>query len=238
MASNFQPISRNVHLPTRVAEEIGREIMGGRFAAGDKLPTEHLLASTFGVSRSVVREAIAQLRNAGMVETRQGVGAFVTDPRRRATIRVEQASLADPVSLRNFFQLRLPLEIEAARLAARHRASADIEALDATLERMRRAEDWLEDGVKADLAFHRALVAATRNEYFTLFLGFIAEKFSTSIQSAFPRPVQASIVKVTIDEHAAIHEAVVAGNAALAGEAMRRHLTGAATRFRIELDSP
>lgn len=234
---SFQQLSRTEHLPKRIAEEIGRGIAGGRFASGDKLPTEHILAQTFGVSRSVVREAIAQLRNEGMVETRQGVGAFVTDPQRRATIRVEQASLADPVSLRNFFQLRLPLEIEAARLAARHRTPAEIEALDEALDGMVKARDWLDEGVKADLAFHRALAAATQNEFYAIFLGYIAEKTSTSINTSFPREMGAEIVKVTIGEHAAIHGAVVAGDAARAGEAMRQHLINSAARLGITLEA-
>jgi len=234
---SFQQLSRTEHLPKRIAEEIGRGIAGGRFASGDKLPTEHILAQTFGVSRSVVREAIAQLRNEGMVETRQGVGAFVTDPQRRATIRVEQASLADPVSLRNFFQLRLPLEIEAARLAARHRTPAEIAALDEALDGMVTARDWLDEGVKADLAFHRALAAATQNEFYAIFLGYIAEKTSTSINTSFPREMGAEIVKVTIGEHAAIHGAVVAGDAARAGEAMRQHLINSAARLGITLEA-
>lgn len=235
--STFQQLSRTEHLPRRIAEEIGRGIAGGRFASGDRLPTEHILAQTFGVSRSVVREAIAQLRNEGMVETRQGVGAFVTDPQRRATIRVEQASLADPVSLRNFFQLRLPLEIEAARLAARHRTPADVAALDAALDGMVQARDWLDEGVKADLAFHRALAAATQNEFYAIFLGYIAEKTSTSINTSFPREMGAEIVKVTIGEHAAIHGAVIASDTARAGEAMRQHLINSAARLGITLEA-
>lgn len=233
----FQQLSRTAHLPKRIAEEVGRGIAEGRFASGDKLPTEHILAKTFGVSRSVVREAIAQLRNEGMVETRQGVGAFVTDPQRRATIRVEQASLADAVSLRNFFQLRLPLEVEAARLAAQHRTPADIAALDAALDGMVRAGDWLDEGVKADLAFHRALAAATQNEFYVIFLGFIAEKTSTTINTLFPREMGAEIVRVTIGEHAAIHDAVAAGDTARAGDAMRQHLINSADRLGIALET-
>ncbi|CAM5523879.1 FadR/GntR family transcriptional regulator [Frigidibacter albus] len=235
--SSFQQLSRTEHLPKRIAEEIGRGIAEGRFAAGDKLPTEHVLAQTFGVSRSVVREAIAELRNEGMVETRQGVGAFVTDPQRRATIWVEQARLADPVSLRNFFQLRLPLEVEAARLAARHRTPTEIVALDLALDGMVQARDWLDEGVKADLAFHRALAAATQNEFYVIFLGFIAEKTSTTINTLFPREMGAEIVQVTIGEHAAIHSAVVAGDAARAGGAMHRHLINSAARLGIALEA-
>ena len=74
---SFGQIRRSEHLPARIAVQLAEEISQGRLKPGERLPTEHVLAKTLGVSRSVVREAIAQLRNEGVVETRQGVGAFV-----------------------------------------------------------------------------------------------------------------------------------------------------------------
>lgn len=236
--TGFRQIARAAHLPTRIAKEIVRTIAERGLGAGERLPTEQVLSNAFGVSRSVVREAIAKLRNEGVVETRQGVGAFVTDPQRRATIRIEQASLADPASLRSFFQLRLPLEIEAARLAARHRTQRDLDQLRAALDDMIHAKDWMDRGVKGDLAFHRALAAATQNEYFTIFLGFVAEKISLTIDTAFSRATGTDIVRITIDEHAAIHEAVAAGDAPGAATAMQRHLVQAAARLQIVVETP
>src|SRR5687767_930743 len=72
-------------LPLRVASQISREIAAGELNPGTRLPTEQQLAEKFGVSRNVVREAIAQLRADGMVEARQGVGAFVLAPEQRAS---------------------------------------------------------------------------------------------------------------------------------------------------------
>jgi GntR family transcriptional repressor for pyruvate dehydrogenase complex len=69
--ADFTQIKRNEHLPIRIAAEIGKQIAEGSIRPGQKLPTEHILASTFGVSRSVVREAIAQLRNEGLVGCRR-----------------------------------------------------------------------------------------------------------------------------------------------------------------------
>ncbi len=63
MTLEFSQIHRNDHLPGRIAAEIAREINDSKLGPGDRLPTEHVLAKTFGVSRSVIREAIAQLRN-------------------------------------------------------------------------------------------------------------------------------------------------------------------------------
>lgn len=236
MTLEFNQIHRNDHLPGKIAAEIAREINDSKLGPGDRLPTEHILAKTFGVSRSVIREAIAQLRNEGFVETRQGVGAFVTDPRQRLSIRIERSKLNDPENFRDLFQLRIPLEIEAAGLAALHRTPAQLEKLGAALKGMREAPDWKKEGIAADLDFHRTLAEATQNEYFLMFLGFIAERISFAINIAFSRAVFGEILEITISEHVSIYEAVAAGDASAAKEAMRRHLLGAANRVNLDLD--
>lgn len=236
MTLEFNQIHRNDHLPGKIAAEIAREINDSKLGPGDRLPTEHILAKTFGVSRSVIREAIAQLRNEGFVETRQGVGAFVTDPRQRLSIRIERSKLNDPENFRDLFQLRIPLEIEAAGLAALHRTPAQLEKLGAALKGMREAPDWKKEGIAADLDFHRTLAEATQNEYFLMFLGFIAERISFAINIAFSRAVFGEILEITISEHVPIYEAVAAKDASAAKEAMRRHLLGAANRVNLDLD--
>jgi DNA-binding FadR family transcriptional regulator len=237
MTLEFNQIHRNDHLPGRIAAEIAREIQESKLGPGDRLPTEHILAKTFGVSRSVVREAIAQLRNEGFVETRQGVGAFVTDPRQRLSIRIERSSLNDPENFRDLFQLRIPLEIEAAGLAALHHTPEHLARLDAALDGMKNATDWSRDGVAADLDFHRTLAEATQNEYFLMFLGFIAERISSAINIAFSRHVFGDILEITIAEHVVIRDAIASRDAVAAKASMRRHLLGAAARVNLELDA-
>ena len=237
MSVDFGQIRRSEHLPARIAQQIGRDIAEGRILPGEKLPTEHVLAKGFGVSRSVVREAIAQLRNEGLVETRQGVGAFVTELQARASIRIEQDDLHDRQSFRDLFQLRLPLEIEAAGLAAVHHDQSDLDKLDETLAAMTGADKWTEQGIVADLAFHRILAAATKNEYFSLFIGVIAERISLAINAARAAAVLEEIVEVTIAEHLAIREAVASRDPQRAREAMRRHLLGATGRLGLTLES-
>ena len=237
MSVDFGQIRRSEHLPARIAQQIGRDIAEGRILPGEKLPTEHVLAKGFGVSRSVVREAIAQLRNEGLDETRQGVGAFVTELQARASIRIEQDDLHDRQSFRDLFQLRLPLEIEAAGLAAVHHDQSDLDKLDETLAAMTGADKWTEQGIVADLAFHRILAAATKNEYFSLFIGFIAERISLAINAARAAAVLEEIVEVTIAEHLAIREAVASRDPQRAREAMRRHLLGATGRLGLTLES-
>ena len=236
MGADFSQIRRSEHLPARIAGQIGREIGEGRIAPGAKLPTEHILAKTFGVSRSVVREAIAQLRNEGLVETRQGVGAFVTEGNLRPTLRIEQGELHDRESFRSLFQLRIPLEIEAAGLAALHHDAEDLRKLDDALAQMTGAEKWTEEGIAADLVFHRVLAAATHNEYFPLFIGFIAERISLAINAARAAAVLEEIVEITIAEHVAVRDAVSSRDPRKAREAMRQHLLGAAARIDLTLE--
>ncbi len=236
MTADFSQIRRIEHLPARIAGHIGKEIAEGRIKPGEKLPTEHILAKTFGVSRSVVREAIAQLRNEGLVDTRQGVGAFVIEGMGRGSIRIEQTDLHHRDSFRSLFQLRIPLEIEAAGLAAVHHDDDDLKKLDASLAQMTGAEKWTDQGIVADLIFHRTLAAATHNEYFPLFIGFIAERISLAINAARAAAILEEIVEITIAEHVAIRDAVVTRDPLKARAAMHAHLMGAAGRLDLTLE--
>ncbi len=237
--TQFGRIMRLDHLPTQIAAKIEKEIISGGLKAGDKLPPETELAKTLGVSRSVVREAIAQLRNEGLVDTRQGVGAFVLALQRRPIIRIEAADLVNPASFRSLFQLRMPLEVEAAGLAALHHTPADLKRLDDALAVMQDVDTkWNDDGIAADLAFHSALAQCTQNEYYTLFIGFITEKIISTISLARARAELEQIVDMTLSEHMAVRDAVAARDMHGARDAMRRHILGAAVRLDLHLDSP
>mgnify|MGYP002733233636 FL=1 len=236
MTLEFNQIHRSAHLPGRIAEEIAREINDSKLQPGDRLPTEHILAKTFGVSRSVIREAIAQLRNEGFVETKQGVGAFVVDSRQRLSVKIEQSTLNDPENFRDLMQLRMSLEIDAAGLAALHHKPEHIERLDKAIEGMRNAKDWKVDGIESDLEFHRVMAEATGNEYFGIFLGYIAERISSAINTAFERAVYGEIHQITVNEHVVLRDAIALRDTGAAREAMRQHILGAAKRLNLELD--
>ncbi|MCK4205180.1 FadR family transcriptional regulator [Brucella pituitosa] len=236
MSTDFGHIKRSEHLPARIATQIGSDIHEGRLQPGDKLPTEHVLSKSFGVSRSVVREAIAQLRNEGLVDTRQGVGAFVTE-RQTRSIRINEDELFSRDSFRDLFQLRFPLEIEAAGLAAAHHTADDLARLDEALEQMTGAAKWTDQGIVADLAFHKAVADATGNEYFSTFVGFIIERISHAINVARSKAILEEIVNITIEEHVSLRDAIASRNPLVARDAMRKHLMGAAARIGLALES-
>jgi len=236
-ALNLDMIDRTPHLPTRVVEAIRREIGEGRLKPGDRLPGEQMLAETFGVSRNVVREAIARLRSDGVVQSRQGVGAFVMRDAPSPTLRVEQDASSNRASFTNVFELRAVLEVRAAGLAAKRGTAGHQAAISAALDRMRGIEKWADKGVDADLEFHRAVALATGNDYIARVVGFVSEHMRESIMATRRRPniKLDDIVDITIAEHVAIHDAIMDGAPARARDAMEQHIINAAQRVGITI---
>ncbi|MER8485276.1 FadR/GntR family transcriptional regulator [Mesorhizobium sp. M1322] len=222
-------------LPHRIASHLSREIEGGDIIPGARLPTESQLADKFGVSRNVVREAIAQLRADGMVEARQGVGAFVMAPEQRTAIRIDREALKDQRNMEQLFELRSILETESATLAATRCASDDLHAIKAALDRMGGEERWEDGSIEADLLFHRAIARATGNSYIYTFISFVCEQIRQSIHYARLTNPLHDLVEVNVAEHVRIYDALAAHDPQAAGEAMRRHIDGAASRVGVEL---
>lgn len=222
-------------LPLRIATVLAREIEQGELQPGSRLPTEPQMAERFGVSRNVVREAIAQLRADGLVEARQGVGAFVMAPEQRAAIRIDRETLKTGDNMERLFELRRMLEVESAMLAAERRNETHLAAIKAALDRMSGEERWQDGSIEADLLFHREIARATGNGYIHTFISFICEHIRQSIHYARLTNPLHDLVEVNVAEHVRVYEMLVAGDAAGAGEAMRRHITGAAERVGIIL---
>ena len=231
-------LDRAPQLPARIVEAIRREIREGRLKAGDRLPGEQGLADTFKVSRNVVREAIARLRSDGVVQSRQGIGAFVVRETPLPVLRVEPDASSDRAAYTALFELRAMLEVQAAGLSASRGTPAQHAGISAALDRMRGPEKRADKGVDADLEFHRAVALATGNDYVARVAGYVSEHMRESIMATRRRPdadVDA-IVEVTIAEHLAIHAAILARNAPAARGAMERHIVNAAGRVGIRLD--
>jgi len=225
-------------LPHRVAALLNRKIASGDLYPGSRLPTEQQLSDEFGVSRNVVREAIAQLRADGIVEARQGVGAFVMAPEQRAAIRIDREALNDIGNMERLFELRCILEVESASLAAVRREREHLDAIKAALDRMSGEERWEEGSIDADLAFHREIARATGNAFIHTFISFVCEQIRRSIHYARLTNPLHDLVEVNVGEHVRIYEALAAGDASAAGAAMRAHIIGAADRVGVHLPLP
>lgn len=230
--SPVRPARRLFH---EIAERIAAEIIGAKLPPGARLPTEQQMAMTMGVSRTVVREAVAALRADGVVATRQGAGAFVATEIGRRPFRLAVEGLPSIKDVIDVMELRQGVEVEAAGLAAaRASASATREvaralaAIDAAIERG-------ESAVDEDFAFHRAIAAATSNLQFWWFLDYLG-RFIIPRQSirvaAHQGEGQRGYLEMIQNEHRAIFAAVEARDPVGARRAMRQHLSNSQARYR------
>jgi DNA-binding FadR family transcriptional regulator len=229
---SIDPVQRTTNLVLALSNAMEREIVAGQLRPGDRLPPQSELAASAGVSRTVVREAVASLRAAGLVETRQGAGAFVADrPRFGLGGRLEPGEVEDILSV---LELRLAAETEGAALAAGRRTGSHLAALDGAIESLRQAAHAGGDGIAADLAFHRTLAEATGNVYFVRFLESLGERSIPRQRlpdSAQPSASMSDYLEMVAAEHQAIRDAVAAQDAVLAAAAMRGHLAGSRKRY-------
>ena len=222
-------------LSRRLFEQLAEQIKSGRLAPGARLPTEEALTRAAGVSRTVVREAVAALRAEGLVITRQGVGGFVSAEPQRAPYRIEPERMQSLDDILNVMELRLGVEVESAGLAAERASRAQARAIGAALEAIERAAAAGKSAVDEDLAFHRAIALATGNPEFPRFLQFIGRHLiPRRTVSGLPERMggQKAYLALIQEEHRRIFGAIRDGAAGAAREAMRRHLTRSLERYR------
>ena len=236
MTLKLDKVNRGPHLSTLVASSISREIAQGRLKPGDQLPTEQALATTFGVSRNVVREAIARLRSEGRIWSQQGRGAFVSDIPNSTVLTIDYDALQQAAAFRSLFELRGILEVQAAALAAARRSDADIATMREVLDTMVTVPYGSVAWLKMDLEFHRAIAAATGNAYMVQFLVFVSERVRDSILAAGNQQRSDDMASITLGEHRRILAAIEAGDAPGAELAMQQHLAGAAHRVGLPED--
>jgi GntR family transcriptional regulator, transcriptional repressor for pyruvate dehydrogenase complex len=172
---------------TPLAEEIAQHLVvlirDGLISAGTKLPTEHRLSCQFRVSRTVVREAISRLKSDGLVESRQGSGVSVIPASLRRSFKLYEAVLG-PQQVIELLELRQPLEMASARLAAVRHTPEDLQEIVDAQQRMKMSLDWSEEGVQADLDFHHAIAKATGNPFYADFMAFLGGALRAAILTA------------------------------------------------------
>lgn len=141
-----------------IAHELRDAIVGGRYAAGQRLPPERRLATHYNASRATIREALRQLTDQQLVERRIGSGTFVTY--RQA---VEEHEIAEETSPLQLIEVRMAIEPQIARLAVLHASNRDLERLAAALAALTQCHADPECYSEADEQFHLALAACTGN---------------------------------------------------------------------------
>ena len=202
-------------------DSLGRAIVTGRFER-EHFPTEAELAKQHGVSRSVTREAVKMLTAKGLLSARPRQGTsvqpttswnlFDTDVLRWLLERQFSVEL-----LKQFNQLRVAIEPEAAALAARFGEDDDLRRIDQGLARMEAADRGQDDTLEADIAFHVAVLRASRNPFYAQFRDVVGTALRTSIR--FTNRIKGRTASVA--DHKAVRDAIVARNPDSAHAAMR-----------------
>jgi len=209
---------------------LSERILGGGMPAGSRLPSESQLVDEFGVSRTVVREAMARLRSDGLVTTRAGLGAFVAESLRSIPFRLAEPN-SQPLDVREVFELRLGLEAEAAALAAERGTDAQIATIVAARDAMADAMQRGGDGVEEDFQFHRAIAEATNNSIYRSFLGFLERHLREQLQTTRRRTLRAQRMAEVEGEHAALIAGIQARDPERARQAARDHLRAGLRRL-------
>lgn len=234
----MRQVERKNATPLRalVAGALRREIEEGDYAPGDQLPTEPVLVTRFGYSRTVIREALAELRADGLVESRHGVGVFVLGPRASAEESQLFSVATDKISdIIEELELRIGIEVEAAGLAALRSSPAQEAEIQFHVDNFRALVAAGKATDNADFEFHMAIARATNNTRFVTFLQHIGRriiprvKFRTVMGGVDPLPSRDQTI---LQEHAQVADAIAARDADGAREAMRRHLQGGIKRYR------
>ncbi|WP_153102384.1 FadR/GntR family transcriptional regulator [Paraburkholderia hayleyella] len=219
-------------LSDTVAQQLLEQIDKGTFASGGKLPTEAVLAQQFGVSRTVIREAISRLKNEGVVEPRQGSGVFVLGRGAARPLRIDSAEAATAGSVLHILALRRAIEAEVASEAALRHNKTSLRAIERALARIDEAVAQGRDGVAEDVAFHRAIAAATGNPYFLKTLTFLHQYLEAGMTvTRRHEALRDDLSHQVRDEHAALVEAIRARDPNAARHAACTHLYNAARRL-------
>ena len=231
-------VERKPKLSEHVAASLRSQILSGEILSGAKLPTESQLTDAFGVSRTVVREAVASLAADGLVEPRQGAGIFVCQRPAMAFASITQDLGLKISHALNVIEVRMGLEIESAGLAAGRRNAAQEAMIQEAFFEFDRLLSIGEATGRSDFMFHRSIAAATNNPFYVEVLDALGVRAIPcditspwGTDSVLTREYQATLQR----EHLAILKAISAGDADAARMAMRAHLMESQRRYHDRL---
>jgi DNA-binding FadR family transcriptional regulator len=230
----FNTIQQTPNLRSELADNLIAQIESGDLKPGQRLPTEQAIMEATGVSRTIVREALATLRAKGLITTRQGLGAFVSNDPTPRSFSIIPNDLQSIDEVLRVLELRIGIEHEAAGLAALRRTPEDISRMQDRLDALDRAIKEGGYGAEEDFAFHRAILVATQNSYY----GRLFDTFGNAMvprqwtrldqMTATERERHAARMR---REHYAIFTAIRDSNEAGARKALRNHLSKSTARF-------
>jgi GntR family transcriptional regulator, transcriptional repressor for pyruvate dehydrogenase complex len=233
MAARVTMVSRSplpsLNRADEVARLLGERIRAGEFAIDARLPSEQIMASQFGVSRPVIRESIARLKNEGLVRTRQGSGAFVCEWK-MDSLHFDPGIGGRLESVLLIYELRKGIEAEAAALASARRTRAELATLERRVKRIIDTTQSPEENIKADMAFHRAIAEASHNPYYIMVLDYLNRFLLNAFSIARSTPMRDENAGEMANEHLAILDAIHRKDSAAARLAAQIHIDRARIR--------
>lgn len=224
--ADIEPIEREQRLYERVSERLLTLVGDETWRPGDRLPPERELAEAFGVSRTVVREAVKVLEARGVLATQAGSGVYVRKPDSGMVSRSLQTYLQmigqQDLDLR-LWEVRRVLEVETAALAAIRATDEQCREFQRLCREMRRQVEAPRVMAELDLQFHLLVAEATQNELFGVLLTPLIEQVRSHFIYAWEhygsRPTEP-----VFDQHEAIAEAITRRDAIAARRCMVEHL--------------
>ena len=225
-------------LVVELRDKLKEQIVSGVYRPGDRLPSEASLTEEFGVSRTVVREAIASLRADALVESRRGSGVFVIEPVKPPVMPFQSANPEQLSSMIELLEIRTAIEVEAAGLAAIRHGPKHEEHILQCLRKLEELSDTGQPTHEADFALHMAIAQASGNKRFPDTLSMLG---TNMIPRHALRPDVSPLAPEYADllkqEHREIVYAVLDGDEDGARSAMRVHLKGSQARYKKLLRS-
>lgn len=221
-----QQVERSTRLSDKVADAMLETILNRGLRPGAPLPSERELGEQYGVSRTVIREAVRALTSRGVIDARAGRGLTVAQVGADAVSTSLKLYLhgQDGISYDKIHEVRAGIEIQIAGHAAERATDAEIQELRDVTEEMRRHEDDVDKHSLSDVEFHRILARMTHNELFLIMLDSIGPVMLEIRRITFSLPNDALNA---YEEHMRIIDAVARRDPKAAREAMRQHLGNA-----------
>ena len=221
----FEPVHDNRALSEKIIAQIFDALLAGELKPGDRLPPERELAEQFGVSRTVIRDAVKTLAGRGILHVKHGAGIFVTTSEENAIERLGALSDILPlqgVRLRDLFEIRKVLEAEGAEWAARRRNDYHLKRLRGILEDAYRNSENVEVLSERDAQFHVAIAEASQNLVLVRVMLILLDLLAHSRRESLSIPGRA---KLSLKDYERIVEEIEAQRYEGARETMLEHLT-------------
>lgn len=222
------------NLTSQIMHQLGKAIVTGTYGATNPFPIESELCKSYGVSRSVLREAIKMLAAKGLIASRPRQGTWVQPQSSWNILDVDVlgwllARKFEPELLIEFLQVRLAIEPMAARMAAETASTETIAAIQEALDRMQAAEQGDDDPLLSDIAFHVAVLEASGNRFYARLRDLISAALHTSIKVTNQLK---GVRLASIADHRKVLDAIIAREPDAAAAAMHSLISEALSLVR------